>query len=632
MKMTAPNSFLAMLAAGAVLVVPWVCSAATLTVNGTANTNERDGVLSFAEAILVANGELAVGDLTTQERAQVQGVVGSNDRIEFSIPGQGPHVIRRPAGVDGFPVIKASSLMIDGYTQAGAKPNTNSILAPNTANLQIVLDARDSIADPDEGRTLSIIGNNVVLRGLSFLSSPDGTDFADGSGVNGTCWGVVFSDGAVGGQVAGCWVGLHPDGQTVAGGAQGLEAYGSGGGQVFGTNGDGTDDRAEFNIIVGHDVNIQADADDNGVEPHNVRISGNFIGVMPDGLSAIPAEAQELVGEGDAIEGAGATGLLVGTDANGIADEDERNIIGGMKNDVLEFWYLDNNDVRVCGNYIGVGVDGKTAITNNSRLYQSGWQGKCQIQFGSNLDGVRDAIEANIIAHGTGALIRYGDYESPSTFVSLRGNRLYGNSGPLSDGRLSHSLQNFLLTGDTASLSPDIAPVLSDSTTRALLIGSVPVSGPGEDGLTNAIIDLYVADPTTIATAPQGMTYLGSFQENGPLDLDRESKSFRFDISAVPIPGSGTAHLVVASFVRNNTGFDTSVFSNPAAIEIPIQPPTLAISRTGETVSLTWNDPSFRLQSKADVTPVGTWTDLTGGSPQILPVEGAQKYFRLIRP
>lgn len=608
---------------------------AVLTVNGTANTDERDAILSFTEAILVANGELATASLTAQEQAQIQGTVGSNDRIEFAIPGPGPHAIRRPSGVDGFPTIRANGLTIDGYTQADAKPNTNPILAPNTARLEIAIDARDSISDADgEGRALSISGNHVVLRGLSFLSSMEGTDFADGSGVNGTCWGVVFADGAVGGQVAGCWVGLHPDGRTVAGGAQGLEAYGSGGGQVFGTNGDGIDDRAEFNIIVGHDVNIQADADDSSgtpVEPHDVRVSGNFIGVMPDGLSAIPAEAQDRVGEGDAIEGAGATGLLVGTDANGVADEDERNVIGGMKNDVIELWDLENRNVRVCGNYIGVGVDGQTPIANQARLYQSGWHGRVQLQLGSDLDGVRDEIEANLIAHGTGVLIRYGDYESPGTFVALRGNRLFGNTGPLADDRLSHSLHNFLLTGDPGTLSPDIAPVLSETTTRAALVGSVPVSGPGEEALAKAVVDVYVADPATVTTAPQGLNYLGSFEENGPQDLDPAPRAFRFDLSGVSIPGGGTVHLVVASFIRNNTGFDTSVFSNPVPVEVAVQPPTLHIQRTGDTLSLTWDDPTFTLEWKPDLAVAAGWSSLAGGSPRTVAIEGAQKFYRLIR-
>ena len=44
-------------------------------------------------------------------------------------------------------------------------------------------------------------------------------------------------------------------------------------------------------------------------EAADCRISGNFIGVLPDGLSTISASDAEKVGEGDAVEGGGLGGL-----------------------------------------------------------------------------------------------------------------------------------------------------------------------------------------------------------------------------------------------------------------------------------------------------------------------------------
>lgn len=617
---------------------------ATLTVNTTSTDEARNDVLSFTEAIRIANGELRPADTTVAEQAQISGTVGTNDRIAFAIPGDGPHLILRPFGSPpsggGFPAITAPGLTLDGYSQAGARPNSNPILAPNNAILKIVLDARDSIPDPEEDRLLSIQADQVTVRGLSLLSSIPGTLFTDGSSaLNGTCWGLVFASGAVGGQVAGCWIGLHPDGQTVAGSAQGVEAYGSGGSQVIGTNGDGVDDRAEFNVIVGHDVHIQIDYDDTAdppVESHQVRISGNFIGVMPNGVSTIPEDVLNSIGEGDAIEGARCDGLLVGTNADGVADEDERNIIGGMRQDAFEFWDGANTGLRICGNYIGVGVDGTTPVPN-ARGFQTSWHGHCQAQFGSDLDGVRDALEANRIAHCDAKwVLRYGDYEAPQTLVTFRGNQLIGNAGPIQD-RLFNTLHNFLLLGtdgvQNRIVADNIAPVLSATTTRNSLVGSVPVSGSdfAFPGVSTALIDLYVADPDTASTAPQGRTWVASFVENGSDDLDPNPLSFHFDLTNISIPGSGTVSLVLASTIDSQGAVETGVFSNLVAVELPAARPTLRIQLVGSQIELSWDDPAYGLQVASSLEATPSWTSLSGVSPLLVDIQPPARFYRLVQ-
>ncbi|MBX9682134.1 MAG: hypothetical protein K2X38_25530 [Gemmataceae bacterium] len=56
---------------------------AVLTVNTNADNNTRDALLSFREAVLVNTGALAIGNLTVQEQAQVNGGLG-NDTISFA--------------------------------------------------------------------------------------------------------------------------------------------------------------------------------------------------------------------------------------------------------------------------------------------------------------------------------------------------------------------------------------------------------------------------------------------------------------------------------------------------------------------------------------------------------------------
>src|SRR3990170_2262632 len=67
---------LAMAALAAFLLAgssPASAAAATITVNSSADTDARDGVLTLREAILLATGGLAVSDLTEGECAQVSG-------------------------------------------------------------------------------------------------------------------------------------------------------------------------------------------------------------------------------------------------------------------------------------------------------------------------------------------------------------------------------------------------------------------------------------------------------------------------------------------------------------------------------------------------------------------------------
>ena len=65
--------------------------------------------------------------------------LNDGDTIAFNIPpGAGEvHYIQTP--FDGYPLITKNNITIDGYTQPGASPNTDSIHATNNAQLKICL-------------------------------------------------------------------------------------------------------------------------------------------------------------------------------------------------------------------------------------------------------------------------------------------------------------------------------------------------------------------------------------------------------------------------------------------------------------------------------------------------------------
>ena len=119
----------------------------TFIVNTTSDTD--DGACntthcSLREAIIAANAN---------------SVTSSPDRIEFNIPGSGPHTIMPTSAL---PTI-ADPVVIDGYTQPGAMPNTNATGAIN-AVLKIELNGVNAGAGVN-GLQIVVPGDSTV-RGL----------------------------------------------------------------------------------------------------------------------------------------------------------------------------------------------------------------------------------------------------------------------------------------------------------------------------------------------------------------------------------------------------------------------------------------------------------------------------------
>ena len=207
---------------------PTLFAATQVTVNSTGNADTADSALTLTEAIGILNGGFRA--LTPAESAQVASVPGTTNRIKFSITGAGPHYITAPDETDPslplFPAIFASNVIVDGYSQTGSFPNTNSILGSNTAVLKIVIDSQTSV-NGDGVATLGAVGDNVNFRGLCFLGGANEIGFGT---PDPSTWPNV------GGSIQGCWIGVAPDRTTVAGPAIGTYLYQSGGFQVIGTD------------------------------------------------------------------------------------------------------------------------------------------------------------------------------------------------------------------------------------------------------------------------------------------------------------------------------------------------------------------------------------------------------------
>ena len=578
--------------------------AAVITVNTVNNVNPGAGQTSLKQAL-----------------AQVQ----EGDTIAFNIPGPGPQVILTPPG--GYPYITKNNITIDGYTQPGAAPNTNSILAANSAQIRIVLDSRNSEfttmdydpagGSPGYGDTeaaiLGVIGaTGVHVRGLSFLGKPIVGQNAGGEDI--ALYFISFASLANSNHVSGCWLGVAPDGMTVAGAADAITGFRIAGEEtiddtVIGVQRSSKENFAEtvaqFNVIVG------CPAIPIIIEGAGTRISGNFLNVMPDGLHDYDMALDPTyagVFEGVIEIGRKGDNTLIGVDGDGFNDANERNVIGGCVPPAMGGYdhnieFYGNNlrtNIVLAGNYIGVGVDGVTRFTNGVPAFNAAGS-TAEFRFGSDMDGVSDSLEGNVVANfwppdlfPAGDLVNlvpnnlnFFDELNVSSSVSLRGNRLVKNlPSPVSPTKIDVD-PGAWITNYYAKALPDtsggLVPVLNTNlTTSRRLVGTVPVANTTDYPVT--IIDVYTADPEGMqygldsflpefATYGfiQGDDYLGSFVEGSAQDRNSAPGQFDFDLGSLGLQG-GFKLVVTANYSKDPLGTRngralTSPFSDP--VDIP---------------------------------------------------------------
>jgi hypothetical protein len=637
-----------------------------------------------AKIITVNTADNAASGAGETNLVQALNLLQDGDTIRFSLPGSGPFYLSTPPlrPDNGYPAITNNNIIIDGYSQPGALANSNPILCSNNARIQIVLDSRAGgghIEDiqgysTHEAATLMIKGaTNVTLSGLCFLGPGQG----NGDEANPTSYAISYALGADFGHVNGCWIGLDLDGQTVSRFFAGVTGFeGPGGrdinGTVIGVEKTAPSPaaaRGQFNLILGEYIAIN-------LEGRNYRIAGNFFNVFPDGLTDYNASAPQILQAFLEI-GRGADNLVLGTDGDGVNDAEERNIFGGVTvaddGQLLEWYGGGRTNMIIAGNYFGMAVDGVTRFTNSMKLF-GGFTSSTTVRVGSDFDGVSDALEGNVIAMNypfstcfpnpaaPGPPI-FADIE-PGARVSLRGNTLIGNNSPwfsYANGN-GDFLARFTNSYAPYVVTDHIVPVLSTST-EGRLKGSCAL---GIAPYTNILIDVYLADdegwtngqafglgelsctdPLTGQPAfhgfAQGRTYLGSFIENGPQDLEATPGQFEFELSSLNMP-AGARVTVAASYCADPPGThngrtQTSAFAMPI---LWLPAPRLTIAQDGGgNLLFSWptNSGPFGLQFSPVLVPA-VWSPVSplpavvaaGTNYQAtLPAPFSPTWFRLAR-
>lgn len=128
------------------------------------------------------------------------------DEITFAIPGGGVHKVVLDHDT-ALPAI-TDTVTIDGYTQAGAKPNTLAL--GDDAVILIELNGGGSAAGVPTG--LSVAADDCVIRGLAFTGFSAGN--AGSPVLEGTAIAVASDSFQSGNRtrVEGNFIGLSPDG------------------------------------------------------------------------------------------------------------------------------------------------------------------------------------------------------------------------------------------------------------------------------------------------------------------------------------------------------------------------------------------------------------------------------------
>lgn len=498
---------------------------AVITVTSTGNVSGVDGHVTLDEAIASINAGANInGDVVAV------GPYGTNDTIDFNIPGSGVRTIAN----DQLPTI-TKPLTIDGYSQPGASPNT--LVNGDNAVLLIQLQSTDL-----GGNGLNIAAGGCTVRGLV---------------INGFDSGIRLFD-KDGNRIVGNFIGTNPAGNGAPGNLfSGIDIDSSSNNTIGGTS------PADRNVLSGNsDDGINVSFSSGNV------IQGNFIGVNAAGTGPVAIRPSGY-GSGQfagnlvyGIQLAQATANTIGGTAAGAG-----NVIG-FNLDGIEFDHGSQNNV-VQGNLVGVGADGMSPTGNilHGISFASypfdALAGNQNNVVGGTVPGAGNTVEFN----GQAGVAVFGTSAQTNTGNAILGNSIFSNGRndpnfftgidlsirfpyPQDDGVTPNhtgtatgpnNLQNFpVLTSATLTSGPP--GFLGDTLTITGSLDSTPS--------TTFRIEFFLTD--SAGGIPEGHRFL--FARNVSTDASgHASFSFTEAFEAEPIGLLGNSITATATDPGNNT-------------------------------------------------------------------------------
>lgn len=382
-----------LLFAAALCTAAITTQAATITVTSTAYGNLADGACNLFEAVQAANNNAPNFDCPAGDPSPTV------DTIVFAIPGSGVHTI-----IQSVALSPTESVIIDGFTQPGAAPNTNTPAQGGlNGSLRIELVAA---SNANVSATLGV-GQVLTLRGLVMRGALSAAVFVNGGRLD----------------LEGCYVGTSVDGLASGGTTPvGVSLAGPAALRIGGTA------PAQRNLFGG----LAESAVRALIGSPDSVLAGNLFGTDRTGLVALPIGAVAV----DARIGAAADNLRIGGPT--VA---ERNVFGGAALQAIRINAVGSDippelvgdGVVVQGNFVGVGVDGVTPIPNATLSPTPPGATASALRYGSTANstgrariGGTAAGEGNLIAFNGGAGI---ELSGSGVTAEAIGNVIVGNDG-----------------------------------------------------------------------------------------------------------------------------------------------------------------------------------------------------------
>ncbi|MBX3400671.1 MAG: right-handed parallel beta-helix repeat-containing protein [Gemmataceae bacterium] len=310
-----------------------------------------------------------------------------------------------------------------------------------------------AIGNAQNGLTLSNGATNATIGGSTALAR---------NVISGNIQtGITLNDsGTTGNKIQGNYIGTNAVGTGALGNDRGILLDVGTAGNIVGTDGDGTNDATEGNLISGN----------SGAFGYGVHISqsdgntvaGNIIGLKAGGAAALGNTVGIVVNFGS-------SGNIIGTNADTTSDAAERNVIAGNTASGISIEASDST--TIAGNYVGTDAVGTAALGNGGAgiAFISG-------SSGNTVGGITAASRNVVSGNSNSGILFDSDAESNTVIGNYIGTDATGNTSLANGGNgvqfNSTSKLNFI-----GGVAVEERNIISGNTGNGVLINTTGTDG-----------------------------------------------------------------------------------------------------------------------------------------------------------
>ncbi len=334
--------------------------ARTIAVNTTADVvDPLDGFCTLREAITATNTNAPSGPAIVGGECPAGDPYPTRDRIVFELAECA--VIQVAPALGDLPGLSDGGLTIDGWSVPGW-----SLGDPPPVVIDVNQQTNGLAVNSQKNLVRGLVIGNAAQQAIEIAGANATSNWIYGNHLGVDCSGAA----------------------TMPNGMYGV--YVTTTRNLIGTNGNGQRDVFERNVIGGNYVGIYI----SGASATGNVVAGNFIGTDASGLQSLGNETGVMIG-------GGASQNLIGTNGDGNADAEERNLISGNDSDGVSVISDGTVDNRITGNYVGTDVSGTAALPNGTFGIYLGSLSAATIVGTDGSGNAFDVNERNVISGNT---------------------------------------------------------------------------------------------------------------------------------------------------------------------------------------------------------------------------------------